>query len=378
MLRVSHSSVVAPWRERDRALRRRGIDVRLVTAARWNEGGALVACEPGPDDFVTVARTLGRHPNFFLFDPRPLWHLLGSEDFDLVDLHEEPYGLAAAEVVALCWLRRRATGGVRVPLVVSSAQNVMKRFPLPFRWSERRVLERAAGVYACNGDAAEVVRRKGFRGVLVEVPLGVDVEEFRPADRSPPEGRLRVGYVGRLTLQKGVEHLLDAVAGDRRLDLELYGSGPEEDHLRTRSRALAVEDRVVFGGHVDADLLPDLYRRFDALAVPSLALPGLVEQFGRVVVEAQASGVPVVASAVGALPEVVGDGGILVPPADPRAIGRALARFLDEDDVWADLRSRGLVNARRFSWETVADRHLEVYRRVWGAAAQTAGLGSAE
>lgn len=378
MLRVSHSSVVGPWRERDRALRRRGIDVRLVTAARWNEGGAPVTCEPGSDEFVTVARTLGRHPNLFLFDPRPLWQLLGSEDFDLVDLHEEPYGLVTAEIVLLCWLRQRVARGLRVPLVVSSAQNVMKRFPPPFRWTERRVLERAAGVYACNRDAADVVRRKGFSGVLAEVPLGVDVEQFRPADRVPPVGRLRVGYVGRLTLQKGVEHLLDAVAGDPRLDLELYGSGPEVDRLHAQCRALAVEDRVVFGGHVDAARLPDVYRRFDVLAVPSLALPGLVEQFGRVVVEAQASGVPVVASTVGALPEVVGDGGLLVPPADPRALGRALARVLDEDGVWADLRSRGLVNARRYSWEAVADRHLEVYRRVWGTAPQTAGLGSAE
>ncbi len=337
-----------------------------------------MACEPGGDDFVTVARTVGRHPNLFLFDPRPLWRLLAAGELDLVDLHEEPYSLATAEVAVLCWLRVRLGRGAQVPLVVSSAQNVMKRFPLPFRWTERRVLERAAGAYACNRDAAAILRRKGFRGVLAEVPLGVDVERFRPAHRVPPVGHLRVGYVGRLTLQKGVEHLLDAVAGDPRLELDVYGSGPEEDHLRTRCRALAIEDRVVFAGHVDAGQLPDVYRRFDVLAVPSLALAGLVEQFGRVVVEAQASGVPVVASAVGALPDVVGDGGLLVPPGDPEALRRALSSMLDEDGVWTDHRARGLVNAGRYSWEQVADRHLDLYRRVWEAVAQTAGSGSFE
>ncbi|MDA8058635.1 MAG: glycosyltransferase [Actinomycetota bacterium] len=376
VLRVSHSSVVESWRERDRSLRRRGIDVRLVTAARWNEGGALVTCHPGTDDFVTVAKTFGHHPNLFLFDPRPLWRLTGADDFDLVDLHEEPYGLAAAEVVFLCWLRGRMRRR-RPPVVVSSAQNVLKRFPPPFRWTERLVLARAAGVYACNHDAADIVCRKGFTGIVSEVPLGVDVDHFRPADREPPRRRLRVGYVGRLTLQKGVTYLLDAVAGDQRLELELYGSGPEEEHVRARCATLAIEDRVSVRGHVDASMLPAVYRRFDVLAVPSLALPGLVEQFGRVVVEAQASGVPVVASSVGALPDVVGDAGLLVRPADPHALGAALARVLDEEGLWTDLRSRGLANAQRYSWAAVADLHLELYRRVWAAVDQTAGLGSA-
>ena len=84
------------------------------------------------DEFVVPVRTLGRHPNLFVYDPVPLWRLLGSAPWDLIDMHEEPFGLAVAEVLALRWLRNR-----RVPFVLSSAQNIEKRYPPPFRWLER-------------------------------------------------------------------------------------------------------------------------------------------------------------------------------------------------------------------------------------------------
>jgi hypothetical protein len=72
VLRISHSAVVGPWRERERALIRQGEHAQLVSAAVWNEGGRDVALDPCADDFVTGARTFGRHPNLFVYDPRPL------------------------------------------------------------------------------------------------------------------------------------------------------------------------------------------------------------------------------------------------------------------------------------------------------------------
>ncbi|MGH9080539.1 MAG: glycosyltransferase, partial [Acidimicrobiales bacterium] len=124
VLRVSKSGVVAAWRQRERELRRLGADLTLVAAARWEEGGSVVDLDAGGDRFVVPVRTLGRHPNLFLYDPRPLWRLLGAGRWDLVDLHEEPFGLAVAEV-----LLRRRLRAPRVPFVVSSAQNIDKRYP---------------------------------------------------------------------------------------------------------------------------------------------------------------------------------------------------------------------------------------------------------
>jgi len=357
VLRISKSGVVTAWRERERQLRRRGVDLTLVAAARWEEGGSMVEFDRAGDGFVVPVRTFGRHPNLFVYDPRPLWRLLGSTRWDLIDMHEEPFGLAVAEVLALRWFRAR-----HVPFVLSSAQNIEKRYPPPFRWFERWSLRRAAGAYTCNTEAGQILRRKGLAGALVLLPLGVDVERFEPVDRAPPSGSLRVGYVGRLIEHKGVDVLLDAVAPDPRLRVEIFGAGPELAALEARAARLGLGDRVTFHGHVDEADIPGTYRRVDVLAVPSLPMPGWIEQFGRVVVEAQASGIPVVASASGALPDVVGQDGLLVPPGDAVALGAALARFLDEPGLWERLRAASVADAPRYSWQSVADTQLGLYR----------------
>jgi glycosyltransferase involved in cell wall biosynthesis len=361
VLRISKSGVVTAWRERERLLRAKGADLTLVTARRWEEGGSMVTFTDAGDRFVVPVRTYGRHPNFFVYDPRGLWRTLGSARWDLIDLHEEPFGLAVAEVLALCRLR-----SLRVPFVVSSAQNIDKRYPPPFRWFERWSLRRAAGAYTCNVEAGEILRRKGLRPIPVLLPLGVDVERFAPVDHPPPSGTLRVGFVGRLIRHKGVEVLLEAVARDDRMRVEIFGAGPELEALTGSAARLGLTDRVTFHGHVEEGAIPVTFRRFDVLTVPSVPTPGWVEQFGRVVVEAQASGIPVVASASGALTDVVGERGLLVPPGDPAALHAALGRLLDEPGLWGGLRSAGIAGAGDYSWERVADTQMALYRGIAG------------
>jgi glycosyltransferase involved in cell wall biosynthesis len=363
VLRISKSGVVTAWRERERQLRRRGVDLTLVAAARWEEGGSMVEFSRAGDEFVVPVRTLGRHPNLFLYDPRPLWRLLGaSNHWDLIDMHEEPFGLAVAEVLFLRRLRAS-----RVPFVFSSAQNIDKRYPPPFRWFERWSLRRAAGAYGCNSEAGRILHRKGLRTEFVYLPLGLDLARFEPVAHPPPSGSLRVGFVGRLIRHKGVDVLLDAVAPDPRLTVEIFGAGPELGALVARADSLGLGDRATFHGHVDAERIPETYRCFDVMAVPSIPLPSWIEQFGRVVVEAQASGVPVVASASGALPDVVGEAGLLVPPGDAAALRAALLRLLDEPGLWERLRAGGIAAARRSSWEAVADSQVGLYRSATGA-----------
>ena len=367
VLRVSKSGVVTAWRERERLLRSMGVDLTLVAAVRWEEGGSMVDFTADGDRFVVPVRTIGRHPNLFLYDPLALWRTLGSADWDLIDMHEEPFGLAVAEVLALRRLRRG-----RTPFVVSSAQNIDKRYPPPFRWFERWCLRGASGAYTCNVEAGQILQRKGLREAPVLLPLGVDVERFQPLEHPAPSGRLRVGFVGRLIPHKGVGVLIEAVAGDDRMSLEVFGAGPESDALGEAAARLGAGDRVTFHGHVAEADIPRTYREFDVLAVPSVPMPGWLEQFGRVVVESQASGIPVVASASGALPDVVGGAGLLVPPGDAAALRAALSRFLDEPGLWSRLRERGIAGADRYSWRSVARAQVDLYR-----SAVSAGPGGA-
>ncbi|MBN8205329.1 glycosyltransferase [Microbacterium esteraromaticum] len=368
---MSHSATVGPWRTRERTLARRGEDIRLVTARKWHAGGVPVSLDTDAEQWVLPARTFGRHPALFLYSPLALWRALGG-DWDVIDLHEEPFAVVTAEVLLLRWLRRQPA-----PYVLYSAQNIAKRYPVPFRWFERAALRGAAGLSVCNSAAGEICVAKGFPGAPTLIPLGVDAstdaEAGAPedasvdADRGHPHagGPVVVGFVGRLVEEKGVQVLLEAVSEQPRLRARLAGSGPLATEITSRAEVLGVADRVELVGAVAPERMGEFYASLDVLAVPSVPTARWTEQFGRVAVEAMATGVPVVSSDAGALPDVVGGAGLVVPHGDPTALAGALLRAAgSERDA---LRATGFTRAAECSWDAVTDQ----YQRLYRAAART-------
>lgn len=363
VLRISHSAVVDAWRERERFVRDAGHEVRSVSATAWDEGGRTVRLVPRPGEDVVGVRTFGSHPITFVYDPVALWRELGA-GHTVLDIHEEPYSLATAEILLLRALRR-----VRAPYLLYSAQNITKTHPLPFRWIERAALRGASAVSVCNDEAGRVLRGKGLRAQAHTIGLGVDTRVFRPAVRTArtqrhPGGPIQVGFVGRLAAHKGVQVLFLAAARDARLHLSIVGGGPLEATLRERAARPDLAGRVTFVGHLSGERLAEHVRSLDVLAVPSLPRPGWVEQFGRVAVEALASGVPVVASDSGALPDVLQDAGLLVPPGDVEALRDALVRVGTHPEVRDELVVAGLLRAQDYTWASVGARYLELYREV--------------
>jgi glycosyltransferase involved in cell wall biosynthesis len=354
VVRIYHSAVVAAFRARDHRLRDRGVDLCLIAPTRWNEGGRDVHLDIAAHErsWLCPARTVGRHPYVFAYDPRPIFRALRRRP-DLIDVHEEPASLAALEVLVL-----RALLGVRAPLTMYSAQNIYKRYPPPFHWIERWAFRAAKAIYCCNTEAAEVLAAKGYRGAMPVIGLGIDTARFAPAQHTAARP-FTVGYVGRLESHKGVAVLIDALTQVPSAELRVVGAGP--DRTRLEERAGALGSRVRFVDFVDHASLPGLYRTFDVVAIPSLPTPRWKEQFGRVAVEAMASGVPVVASADGSLPEVVGPGGILVPPGDPDALADAINQLLEHPELRDNYARAGREWVSRYSWEAVADRHYRVY-----------------
>lgn len=196
---------------------------------------------------------------------------------------------------------------------------------------------------------------------------GVDTEKFSPAGAAVP-GTRPVLYVGRLLPHKGVNDLIDALPDG--MELCLVGSVADERYLGDLRR-LAEGKRVRFLRDVDDDGLVDWYRRALCVVLPSVyrTMYGdetrVPELLGQTLLEGMACGVPVLATGVASLPEVVEDGvtGFLVPPNDPASLGARLAWLRDHPDEARAMGCAGRARVRqRFTWERVVTRCLEAYR----------------
>ena len=229
-------------------------------------------------------------------------------------------------------------------------------------WALRRLvppsLRRAARVLTVSQwTKADLVRRYGIDpGRVVVTPNGVD-PVFTPAGARPDIADYLL-FVGALRPRKDPVTALEALAllPDH---LRMVMVGPDKGELPRVQAAverLGLGARVILRGHVGRDELGALYR-----GATCMVLPSRYEGFGLPVVEAMASGTPVVSTTAGAIPEIAGDAALLVAPRDPRALAVAVHEALRRRD---DLVARGLERAQRFTWEAMARSTAEVYRAL--------------
>jgi glycosyltransferase involved in cell wall biosynthesis len=253
-----------------------------------------------------------------------------------------------------------------------TCQNIEKRYPFPFNVFESYSLARARGWIGC-GEAVvgALSNRAGWRDrPRRSIPFGVDLETFRPnapASQAvrrelgwPGEGPPVVGYLGRFVPEKGIPLLLRTLERVKTPWRALFvGGGPLEGTIRAWCDRHPGSARVVT--NVTHARAPDFLNAMDLLCMPSQTTPRWKEQFGRVLVEALACGVPVLGSDSGEVPHVLGDCGLVVGECDEEAwveqLGGLLAQPANER------RARGLRGleraARLFSWPVVARQHLE-------------------
>ena len=277
---------------------------------------------------------------------------------DLIHAHYAyPDGAAAALLAARAGL----------PLVVTchgSDINVLARHPA----RERRIaqaLRQAAAVVAVSRDLADKIARLGVDpGRIRHIPNGVDLSRFSAGDKAQARRRLGlerdgplVAAVGRLEPVKGYDRLLRAVARLEDVRLLLVGDGSQRGLLARLARELGLTDRVRFAGLMPHEALAACYQAADALVISSHS-----EGWPTVIHEALACETPVVAPAVGGIPEALADPGlgVLLDAADPVSLAGGIRQALARS--WDPSRLRRAAAAH--DWNGVAGSHLELYADV--------------
>jgi glycosyltransferase involved in cell wall biosynthesis len=290
------------------------------------------------------------------------------EPWDVVHCWEEPFVLSAAQIAK--------AAPARSAFVVSSFQNIDKRYPWPLRAFERSVLHRAAGWIAFGETVHETLmaRAGGYRDKPSRViPPGVDTAAFAPDPDAGFEVRRQlqwsddvpvVGFTGRFVAEKGVLMLADVLKAIATPWRALFvGAGPLEADLKSFASEHPDRVRVVTG--VAHGEMPRWLNAMSMLCAPSQTTATWREQFGRMSIEAMACGVPVIASESGEIPHVVGDAGLLIGERDRAAWTQTIGRVLRDATVRCDLGRRGRARVeQRFAWPVVARQHLEFFESL--------------
>lgn len=352
---ISHSYIVDDNRGKVECLAKLpGLDVLLVVPRRWKNrdtGQAFRASVPSEGGLrvIAVAAWSVGSGSLITYSPMGLWNTLRHFRPDVIHLEEEPWSLAALE---LSWLSPL----LRIPLAVFSWENLDRGLALPFRLIRRRVLRVTRGAVTGNTEGLTLLEAQGFTGNAAVLPqLGVDTAAFPPAASRP---RGVVGYVGRLVPQKGIHILLKAMARIANpCRLMIVGRGPIRDELIRKARELGLNGRFELHEEVGHGDVPAYMARMSILVLPSLTTPIWKEQFGHVLIEAMASGLPVIGSDSGAIPEVIGNAGLVVREGDVEALATAIERLLSDSSLHAQLAALGRERvASNYTNEVVAQR----------------------
>ena len=371
ILTIGHSYVIALNRSIVREVARHP-DYEVTVAAPSFFHGDLrdLALEPEPDGsplrLVSLESRWSRWIHVFHYHARPLRRLIRQNKFDVVHAWEEPYVYAGFQI-------GRSLAGLPIPFVFRTAQSLVKRYPPPFRSFERATLARAQGWIAGGRLVYEAMRTRGYpaeRGRILT--LAVDTAVFEPLDesrRASVLGRLGlrppvIGITGRLTQEKGLHILMRAmeqIGGERPWSLLLLGSGPLERNILdwAKSRGWDERVRIMLAKH---DEVPSFLGAMDLLVAPSQTTRHWKEQFGRMLIEAFACGVPVIGSDSGEIPYVIGDAGRVVGEKDVAGWASAISELLERSDLRADLARRGLSRCQDYTVKTLAEQYRGYYR----------------
>ena len=349
------------------------VELCVLSPTRWIEHSREVQAErtshPGYE--IRLGRTFwtGSYSRGFYLSG--LREALREFQPDVIQLLEEPWSLFAGQAVRLA--RRHAPNA---KILFYTWENIYregtycsKLDPLHRRIERRAFKECVSGVCATK-TAGEVLRKRGFEGETLIIPYGISSEfilnegDLRSRVEQPLTDPPRIGYIGRLLSMKGVDTLVRALPLTP-ANLVVIGDGPAESSLKGLAGVMGVSDRIEWLGSKPPAEIPRLMAGLDLLVLPSRTTPAWAEQLGRVMLEAMGSGVPVIGSSSGCIPEVVGDAGLIFPEDDSRCLAESTRNLISGFRLREDCIRKGWEKIReRYTWDRFSADLVDLYRKV--------------
>lgn len=349
-----------------------GLEVSLIVPARWRIPGlGAYRFSPAPADsgiqIYPLPVSMSGRVFGFVYEPLSFRAIIRQTHPDIIQAEQEPGSLALLEAAGL----GRRPGGA---LIAFSWENYIERQPTWRRLLEQWQLPRLRHLLVGNAGGERIFRGRGYQGPLSVLPnAGLDATLFAP--RPQPElraalglaDRFVVGFAGRLALEKGVHDLLAAFSRlPPTCHLLFLGGGPERTSLAATAEALGLTARITFQPTVPHDQVYQYLNCMDCLVLPSRTLAGRwQEQFGLVLAQAMACEVPVIGSASGAIPEVIGEAGLTYPEGDVAGLTACLHRFLTAPDLAQALGQQGRTRVLTcYTHEHIARQTLRVHEQI--------------
>jgi glycosyltransferase involved in cell wall biosynthesis len=359
---LSHLYADPANRAKLRALARLGVSVTAAVPDRWvSQAGTALRTRAGEDEGVQVAPIpVGgpvTEPGQLLWDAKALRAVIISFKPDLLHIEEEPWTQPAA-------LGLRLARRIGVPGVLATAESLPRSYSIGQRLRRERSLRHAAGLIGANNLAlALAIKRRPTAPNLSLPQFGVTPPAVAP--REPHTG-LAIGFIGRLVPERGLDLLFRACVGlAGKWTLTVVGTGPSQEELEGLAQRLGIAARISWLGALPRQAVDEIWPRLDCLVLPSRTTERWVMTAGRAAIHAMAHGVAVVGTNSGALPEIVGGGGRIVPEEDVPALTAALQELLADK---AQCERLGAAGRRRimeeFSDAAIAGKMLAFWRTL--------------
>ncbi|GAG76864.1 unnamed protein product, partial [marine sediment metagenome] len=284
---------------------------------------------------------------------------------DIIDLENEPFNLGTFQVILA-----RNLISPESKIVFHTWQNIFKRYPFPFNLVEKFTYQNTDWALAKNEEAEKILRKKGFSKPISILSPGVDAEQFKKGERKRvalgDKDKFIIGYIGAIVKQKGVLTLISAVSKLKaKFRLLFIGRGDYEEAVREKVGQLKLREKTLFLRTVPHREIPDYLASFDVLVLPSLTFPNWKEQFGRVLIEAMSSEIPVIGSNSGEIPRVIAEAGLIFREGDSEDLKEKLELLINNEDLCQELARKGRERVlKEYSWGVIAQKTYEIYRKI--------------